>query len=131
MGGSKNYIIKVAEKYEEILEKSLSHGKFNQNTHTHTHRERERESNCFIFLCFFGEIAISNQSGCLGTEETVITMTWYSNPHLFHIFYNTHKRTDFCYFIWEPSYEKLPLQKWAREQEQKEKEHWETHKQQQ
>ncbi len=69
-------------------------------------------------------------------------MTWYSNPHLFHIFYNAHKRTtfdglDFCYFVWEhepyiePSYEELPLRKWVKEQEQKEKEHWETHQQQQ
>jgi hypothetical protein len=47
-------------------------------------------------------------SGCLGTEETLLTMAYYRRPDLFHVHHNFEDRSDpfpqsddVCYFVWE------------------------------
>jgi len=46
--------------------------------------------------------------GCLGTEETLLTMAYYRRPDLFHVHHNFEDRSDpfpqsddVCYFVWE------------------------------
>jgi hypothetical protein len=46
--------------------------------------------------------------GCLGTEETLLTMAYYRRPDLFHVHHNVEDRSDafpqsddVCYFVWE------------------------------
>lgn len=78
-----------------------------------------------------GVLAESLELGCLGTEETLLTMVSYIRPDLFHLHYNVNQKSnpfdsggDVCHFIWphQDYLEKeLPTAKWVREQKEKER----------
>lgn len=65
--------------------------------------------------------------GCLGTEETMLSMVWYNRPDLFHVHYNAPKRVpfdggDICKFVnkgpeteWKDP-DMYTEQKWFQEQ---------------
>jgi len=67
MGGKREYVIKIADLYEEMLTEALP-------------------------------------LGCLGTEETMLSLVWYNRPDLFHVHYNAPKHVpfdggDICKFV--------------------------------
>jgi hypothetical protein len=90
MGGRRNYIMKIADLYEEMLTKALP-------------------------------------LGCLGTEETMMSLVWYTRPDLFHVHYNAPRGVpfdggDICKFAlqvpetdWKEP-EMFTQQRWFQEQ---------------
>jgi len=68
----------------------------------------------------------SLELGCLGTEETLLTMCYYRRPDLFHVHHNVDRLDgpfdgggDVCHMLWVgwPPQEKneLPMERWLRE----------------
>jgi len=93
MGGKRNYIMMIADLFEEMLKKALP-------------------------------------LGCLGTEETILSLVWYNRPHLFHVHFNAPKNVpfdggDYCKFVLPDPSEKwkdpdmYAQQKWFQEQKAK------------
>lgn len=91
MGGNRPYLEKVARLYNYVLNKSLEMGNA---------------------LLLSPDRALMTPltllvPGCLGTEETLLTMAYYRRPDLFHVHHNVEDRSnpapdsdDVCYFVW-------------------------------
>jgi hypothetical protein len=80
MGGRRNYIIKITNLYEEMLTNALPLGKPALNPPFPLH------DSPFLLLLLLG---------CLGTEETMMSLVWYTRPDLFHVHFNAPRAVPF------------------------------------
>jgi len=63
MGGKRNYIMMIADLFEEMLKKALPLGKL-----------------AYFFMCSASDRlgVFPKNLGCLGTEETILSLVWYN-----------------------------------------------------